>query len=380
VGGMTVSAVEIEKSDQTAHTVICRFQGRIEAERINPVWKAVAQEMETPGLHEVVLDFQKTTYVDSVGIAMLRTIERLCAGKNITLSTRNIPHEVEEFLHYIRSRSTKHREEPSSASPGAVSRIGAWSLEKIEESSALLRFVGDFVYAMAANFFHPKQLRLRETLYQVQIVGSEAMPLVFGLSFLMGIIMAFQAATTLSNFGSPIYVADIVTISTTREMAPLLTAVIIAGRSGAAFAAEIGTMKINEEIDALEVMGFDITRFLVLPRVLALMAAGPLLTLLANAAGILGGASVGLVVLKVSVVNYFAEANKILTGPDIYTGLVKGFAFASLIGLIGCFRGLRTGTAAESVGIQVTSAVVSGILLLIIADALLTAIFQIYAW
>ncbi|MEJ2724379.1 MAG: ABC transporter permease, partial [Deltaproteobacteria bacterium] len=316
---MTLSAVEIDKSDETAHTVICRFQGRIEAEGISSIWKAMAQEMETPGLQEVVLDFHQTTYLDSAGIAMLRTIERLCAGKNITLSTRNIPNGVEEFLGYIRTHSTEHREEPTFALPGPVSRVGAWSLEKIEEGSALLRFVGDFVYAMAANFFHPEQLRLRETLYQIQIVGSEAMPLVFGLSFLMGIIMAFQAATTLRNFGSPIYVADIVTISTTREMAPLLTAVIIAGRSGAAFAAEIGTMKVNEEIDALTVMGFDITRFLVLPRVMALMAAGPLLTLLANAAGILGGASVALVVLKVSVVNYFAQVNQILTGADIYT-------------------------------------------------------------
>jgi phospholipid/cholesterol/gamma-HCH transport system permease protein len=261
-----------------------------------------------------------------------------------------------------------------------VSRLGAWVLLKMHEGRALVRFVGDFAAAGLASLIHPRQMRIREVLYHTQVVGTDAMPIVAGLSFLMGIIMAFQAATTLQTFGAAIYVADIVTISTTREMGPLLTAVIIAGRSGAAFAAEIGTMKINEEIDALEVMGFDITRFLVLPRVFALMLAGPLLTLLANAAGIAGGASAAVVLLNLSAVNFFAEVNKILSPADIYTGLIKGFGFAALVGFIGCFRGLRASMAAESVGVQATSAVVSGILLIIVADAVFTAIFQIYGW
>ena len=375
---MTLPAVEIAKPEESY--AILRFHGRVVRDHINFIWDAAGKELQTGRLKEIMLDFQDVSELDSAGIALLRSFETLCAGKGITLSKQNIPKEVWEFLHYTKTHSMEHHDEPPATKPGPVSRLGAWILERIEENSALVRFVGDFIYGMASHFSNPKRFRLRETLYQTQVVGSEAMPLVFGLSFLMGIIMAFQAATTLSNFGAAIYVADIVTLSTTREMGPLLTAVILAGRSGAAFAAEIGTMKVNEEIDALTVMGFDITRFLVLPRVMALMAAGPLLTLLADAAGILGGASVGLVILKLSVFNYFAEVNKVLTGADIYSGLIKGFAFAGLIGLIGCFRGLRTRAASESVGIQATSAVVSGILLLIIADALLTAIFQTYGW
>jgi phospholipid/cholesterol/gamma-HCH transport system permease protein len=375
---MSLPSVEVEKRDES-HAVF-RFRGRIERDRVNSLWTTAIKVIQTRGLQQIMVDFKEVSEIDSAGIALLRSLENLCADKGITFSKENIPEGIGQFLNYTRSRSTRHGDESPAALPGSVSRLGTWSLQRVEEAVALVRFVGDFVYAMAALIAHPRQIRVRETLYHLQAVGAEAMLLVFGLSFLMGIIMAFQSATTLTNFGAAIYVADIVTISTTREMGPLLTAVIIAGRSGAAFAAEIGTMKINEEIDALEVMGFDITRFLVLPRVMALMVAGPLLTLLANAAGILGGASVGLVVLKVSMVNYFSEVNKILTGADMYTGLIKGFVFASLIGLVGCFRGLRTGLAAENVGIQATSAVVSGILLLIIADALLTAVFQTYGW
>jgi len=375
---MNTSSVEIEKQDPS-HAIF-RLHGQIERNRINLIWKGAEKEIQTGRVREIVIDFEDVSEIDSAGIALLRSLKRTCADKRITLSVKHIPEKIGNFLHYIESRSTQHREETPGARMGPVSRLGAWSLERVEGGRVFVGFIGEFFGAISALFVHPGQLRVRELLYQIQVAGSDAMFLVFGLSFLMGIIMAFQSVITLSNFGAAIYVADIVTLSTTREMAPLLTAVILAGRSGAAPAAEIGTMKINEEIDALTVMGFDITRFLVLPRVMALMAAGPLLTLLANAAGILGGASVGLVVLKVSVVNYFAEVNNVLTGPDIYTGMIKGFAFASLIGLIGCFSGLRARSAPESVGIQTTSAVVSGILLLIIADALLTAVFQTYGW
>jgi phospholipid/cholesterol/gamma-HCH transport system permease protein len=375
---MTQAGIEIEKSENGAF--ILRLDGRLDRDRIAFIWQEALRQIKTAGIEKLVLDFKEVAGIDSAGIALLRCIEGLCADRGIRLAKRGIPAAVDQFLNYVEEHAAEHREERPPSPPGALSRLGDWSLERMREARAFVRFIGDFVVAVAVNVFDLRRLRLREIVYQLQVTGSESMPLVAGLSFLMGIIMAFQAAITLKTFGAAIYVADIVTISATREMGPLLTAVIIAGRSGAAFAAEIGTMKINEEIDALTVMGFDITRFLVLPRVLALALAGPFLTLLADAAGILGGAWVGVMVLDLSLINYFSEVNKILTPEDIYTGLIKGFSFAFLVGLVGCFRGLRTGLAAESVGIQATSAVVTGILLIIIADAVLTAIFQIYGW
>lgn len=359
---------------------VLRLPAQLERDRVGAVWKTVTRRIQSLEANTLILDFEDVTGIDSAGIALVRYIEKLCAYRRMGLTNRNIPEAVKQFLLYTKSRSLPRYETGSPPRSGFVTRLGGWYWERMRAGRALVSFVGEVFSGFLSLVLHPGHFRIRETLYQLQVVGTDAMPLTFGLSFLMGMIMAFQAANTLTTMGAAIYVADVVTLSTTREMAPLLTAVIIAGRSGAAFAAEIGTMKINEEIDALTVMGFNLTRFLVLPRLIALALAGPLLTLLANAAGITGGALVAKVVLKLSVFNYFTEVQKILTDADLYTGLIKGFVFAFFIGLISCFRGIRTSEAPESVGVQTTSAVVSGILLLILADAFLTAIFQTYGW
>ena len=206
------------------------------------------------------------------------------------------------------------------------------------------------------------------------------MPIVFLLSFLLGLVMAFQAAVQLRQFGANIYVADLVSLALTRELGPVFTAVILSGRSGSAFAAEIGTTKVNEEVDALTVMGFDITKFLVLPKVFALALCGPLLTLFANASGIFGGIVVGILSLDLTAASFLEEAYSILTLTDVAGGLVKSFVFAILVALVGCFRGLQADKGADSVGRQTTSAVVSGIFLIILADAVFTIIFHVFGW
>ena len=192
--------------------------------------------------------------------------------------------------------------------------------------------------------------------------------------------MVFQGMKSVSNFGNPVFIADMVVIAVTREMGPLLTAVILAGRSGAAFAAEIGTMKLNEEIDALAVHNFDITGYLVLPRVFALMVAGPILTMISNVTGIFGGMVTSEVAMQLPAASFLREAQSVFATSDIYTGLIKGAVFGAFIGLIGCFRGLRTGMGAGSVGIQTTSAVVTGIFMVIFLDTLFSYIFQMYGW
>lgn len=372
---------EVSRFEQTGDgQFVLRLAGQLERDRIGVAWKTVTRWVMSLESANLILDFGEVTGIDSAGIAFVRYIEKLCDLKGTSLVNQNIPESVDQFLTYTKSHSLSRYEIDRPLGLGIITRLGEWSSERMTETRALVIFLGEVFAGFMSLIPSPRNLRISETLYQIQLVGTEAIPLTFGLSFLMGMIMAFQAANSLTTFGAPIYIADIVTISTTREMAPLLTAVIMAGRSGAAFAAEIGTMKINEEIDALTVMGFNITNFLILPRIVALTLAGPLLTLLANAAGIMGGGLVGKVVLYVSVVNYFSGVQSILTDADIFTGMIKGCAFGFLISLISCFRGMRTEKAPESVGVQTTSAVVSSIFLLIIADALLTAAFQIYGW
>jgi phospholipid/cholesterol/gamma-HCH transport system permease protein len=248
------------------------------------------------------------------------------------------------------------------------------------EAYAFVRFLGDFLAAGPRQLLHRGGMHTREILYQIQVVGVGAVPLLVTMSLLLGALMVFQGITTVRQFGQDIFIADIVVIAVTREMGPLLTAVILAGRLGGAFAAEIGTMKLNEEIDVLTVHNFDVIRFLVWPRVLALMLAAPLLTMISDAAGIIGGLITSNVILNMPLVTFLVEAQTALRRCDIYTGLIKGGVFGTAIALIGCFRGFRTNTEPISVGMQTTSAVVTGIFVVIFLDTVFSYIFPLYGW
>ncbi len=253
--------------------------------------------------------------------------------------------------------------------------LGAW-----DELTEFIVFFGEFIKVALRCCYNFRRFRWMETFYYLQLAGANAMSIVFLLHFLLGLVMAFQAAVQLRQFGANIYVADLLSLALARELAPVFTAIILAGRSGSAFASEIGTMKVGEELDALEVMGFNLAEFITFPKVLALMIAGPLLTMWSNFAGIVGGITVGIIALDLTPYGFMAEIYAILTVRDIMTGLIKAEVFVILIGLIGCFRGFQTGMGADSVGRQTTSAVVSGIFLIILADAVFTVIFHTLGW
>jgi phospholipid/cholesterol/gamma-HCH transport system permease protein len=208
--------------------------------------------------------------------------------------------------------------------------------------------------------------------------GADAVPIVVLINFLVGFVMAFQGAVQLKQFGANIFVADLVGLSVARELGPLMTAIIVCGRSGAAFAAELGSMKVSEEIDALRTMGFGAMPFLVLPRVLALMLVVPLLTVLADLVGILGGLVVGLVSLDLTVTGYLRETAKALKVWDVYSGVIKSVVFAMAIGLISCQQGLATTGGAEGVGRRTTASVVTILFSLIVLDAAFTILFHAF--
>ena len=204
------------------------------------------------------------------------------------------------------------------------------------------------------------------------------MPIVVLINFLVGFVMAFQGAVQLKQFGANIFVADLVGLSVTRELGPLMTAIIVCGRSGAAFAAELGSMKVSEEIDALRTMGFGPMRYLVLPRALALMLVLPVLTLLADLVGMLGGLVVGLVSLDLSVAGYLTETEKALHVWDVFSGVIKSVVFALAIVLIACQQGLATTGGAEGVGRRTTASVVTTLFALILLDAGFTIFFHAF--
>jgi phospholipid/cholesterol/gamma-HCH transport system permease protein len=210
----------------------------------------------------------------------------------------------------------------------------------------------------------------------MQKTGVDALPIVALISFLLGLIMAFMSAVQLQQFGANIYVASLVSLAMTRELGPIMTAIIVAGRSGSSFAAEIGTMKINEEVDALFTMGFDPTRFLVVPKMIASVIVIPLLTLFSDVFAILGGLAVGVSMLDLTINSYLAQTLKTLTLFDVFWGFLKSIVFAFLIAWIGCLRGFQVKGGADAVGRATTSAVVSSIFMIILVNSIFSIILR----
>jgi phospholipid/cholesterol/gamma-HCH transport system permease protein len=354
------------------------LQGRIDRSQAGAIWRRLHRRLRKKKPSPVILDLQEVTAVDTAGIALLFRLENLCSDLGIKFTLRHLPETVRPFLDYMKEHSTGQLAPEERHRPDPISRLGDRGLKLFQDAYDFVRFLGDFLIAGPRQLVHPRGRHLKDFFYQTQLVGAGAVPLLAMLSLLLGALMVFQGMNTVRNFGRDVYIADLVVMAVTREMGPLLTAVIMAGRSGAAFAAEIGTMKLNEEIDALTVHNFDITSYLVLPRVFALMVSGPLLTMFSNATGIFGGLVTSQVVMNLPFASFLGEAQRMLSASDIFTGLIKGAVFGTFVGLIGCFRGLQTGLGAGSVGIQTTSAVVTGIFVVIFLDTLFSYIFQMY--
>lgn len=254
-----------------------------------------------------------------------------------------------------------------------LDRLGTTVLAGLADVGRLARLAAAAAERAVVGPWRGQRFRLREAVGQVQRAGNGSLPLVMLISVLVGMILALQSAQQLLELGVVNLVADLVAVSITRELAPLLTAILVAGRVGSAIAAELGTMKVSQEIDALEVMGIDPIGFLVVPRLLGLMIAVPCLTLIADVVGILGGCLVAVSVLHLGAAGYLADSIAALSLDDFLGGVIKAVVFGVIIGLVGCHRGLETRGGATEVGRTTTAAVVGSIVLVIAADLFVTA-------
>lgn len=260
--------------------------------------------------------------------------------------------------------------------PTSLELIGRSASEAVEEVLALLSFVGESAIAFAGCLAHPARLRWRPILFNIRSAGFDALPIVGLLSFLLGIVVAYQGADQLRQYGANIFVADLVGLSMLREFAPLIAAIIIAGRSGSAYAAQIGTMAVTEEIDAMRTMGIAPLELLVLPKVIALVIALPLLTVFADVLGVFGGMIMADTQLGVSFGEFLDRLVKAVSITSYWVGIGKAPVFAAIIAVVGCFQGFRTRGGADSVGTHTTRSVVQAIFLVIVADALLSVVFS----
>ncbi len=340
-----------------------------------PSWSDVLGSLNP---RRVSVDAAGVEYWDSSLLLFLFEVQQWCRASGAADDLSRVPEKVQSLLGQM---SSSHQTSvPFDRQEGFLVTVGLATKGAWTKARDIISFVGECALSAARLATHPQHFRWRDCLNEMQQCGAMALPIVSLISLLVGFIMAYQAAVQLRQFGADIYVADLVGLSVVREMGPMMAAIIVAGRTGAAFAATLGNMKANEEIDALETLGIPAVHFLVLPRLLALGLMMPLLALYANCLGVIGGMAVGAGILAIPPAAYWVETCSIIDVSDVSTGVLKAAAFGLLIGLAGCLRGLQADRSAAGVGRAATSAVVTAILLIILADALFAIVFNILHW
>ena len=325
---------------------------------------------------QLTIDLSGIDTLDSAGAMALAKAEDDANARSIPFEIVNTTPRMKNTMDLLNREVLVGDYTGRDRDTGILERMANVFLNIYNDFIRVMIFVGELLSAMVYSILHPLSIRWTDVLLYIKRVGVDGLPILGLISFLIGLIIAFMSSLQLKQFGANIYVASFLAIAVVRELGPIMTAILVAGRSGSAFAAEIGTMKVNEEIDALVVMGFDPVRFIAVPKVLAAIVAVPLLTLYADLFGILGGLVVGVTGLDLTPYTYIHQTIKSITVFDIISGVVKAVVFAVLISGISCQRGFETGEGAEAVGISATSAVVSSIFLIIVADSIFAIVIH----
>jgi len=340
---------------------------------LDTVKKALYQQQN---ISHIVIDSSALGKWDSRLVSFILLLSENLNNNNIDLDITALPSGIQSLLHLATMVPVRKGVHKTEYQPSFAERIGNKSLNSLAETHKFITFTGE-VWLSLFRFIHGKaRFRKQDFWLIVQQCGPDALPIITLISLLMGLILAFMGAIQLRLFGADIYVANLVAIGMSREMGAMMTAIIMAGRTGAAFAAKLGTMQVNEEINAFKTMGIAAIDFLVLPRVLALTLMMPLLTLYADVIGILGGLCVGVGMMDISLVEYYLQTKQSITLVDWSTGIFKSAIYGFLIASIGCMRGIQCGHSSSSVGDATTSAVVRSIVIIIVTDAIFTLIFE----
>ena len=344
-------------------------------ERLPDTAEVERQIAEGPPIRSLRFESLEVTGWDSGLLGFLWELAEKSRLAGIELDQAGLPPDVQRLLS-LASAAQPPGAIPEPSHPSWLERVGAAALAASAEIGRMLAFVGEAAIVFYTFVGRRARFLRSDLALFVEECGARAFPIVSLVSFLVGSIVAFVGAAQLRRFGAEVYVADLVGIATVRELGPIMTAIIMAGRTGAAFAAQLGSMQVNEEIDALQTTGISPMEFLVLPRILALSLMTPLLTIYGDVLGILGGACIAATVLHVSFFAYFHATIVTLTLADCGMGLVKGAVFGVLVAIAGCLRGSQSGRSAAAVGQAATAAVVLGIVLIIVADAVLDVLFH----
>ena len=359
-------------------TLVIRLVGAWNLRAGIPSAADVQSRVATTGLSRgVAFDARELTSWDSSVLTFLVEVSELCRQRGIPMDREGLPLGVQKLLALAEAVPERKGARREVTEASFLERIGTAALGLAGSGKEMLAFLGDMTVTFLALLRMKAHYRASDLFLLIQQCGAQALPIVTLISFLVGVILAFVGAVQLKQFGAQIYVADLVGIAMMREMGAMMTGIIMAGRTGAAFAAQLGTMKVTQEIDALTTAGFSPLEFLVLPRVMALILMMPLLCLYADFVGVIGGAVIGVGMLDLSWTTYFNQTANAISLTDISGGVFKASVYGVLIALSGCLRGLQCGNSSSAVGDAATSAVVTGIVAIVMACGIFAVVFYI---
>lgn len=361
------------KVDRADKGTVLRLTGRLDDSTVAACWNR-AMDAAGHARGELHVDCSGVDYCGGAGMALLAALEETAKQHRTPMKLEGLAPRFRSMFDTIDWKKLEEPLVPKRGHGGWVSDVGHAAAARLDEWADETAFVGEVGAGLADLGRDPRRLRLREWWVIVEKAGTNALPIVALISFLMGMIMAFQSAMPMRQFGVDIFVVNLVALAITRELGPLMTAVVLAGRSGSAFAAEIGTMKVNEEVAALTTMGLKPVTFLAVPRVLAGIVVTPVLTIYSIVIGIAGGFFV-MMMLGFPLATLSNQLAGSLTSQDVAAGLIKSFFFGAVVAGVGCMRGLQTGAGASAVGDATTRSVVTGIFLIVVLDAIFAVVY-----
>ena len=371
---MTVSGeMTLQRSSDDTLCVVLSGSWMLNSERASDV--NVCQQFQTfPSLRKIVFDSKQLVEWDSGLLTFVKRLRNFCQEQNIKLDSSGLPQGARQLLALAAAVPEKKDAHKEKKLIPFLAVVGNETVDFFQSTGKMLEFIGTTTVAFVRLIRGQARFRSTDLFLMIEACGAQALPIVSLISFLVGLILAFIGAIQLQLFGAEIYVADLVGIAMVRLMGAIMTGIVMAGRTGGAFAAQIGTMQVNQEINALQTMGISPIEFLVLPRMLALTLMMPLLCLYANIMGILGGMVVGVGLLDIGFVQYYNKTVAAVRLWDFGIGIFCGLVFGVIVALSGCMRGMECGRSASSVGDAATSAVVTAIVGIIVSTAVITVI------
>lgn len=348
--------------------------GRLDAKCSDRAWRDATRAVRKQQPPRLILDLSNVSYCDTTGVGLILELKQLQTEAGREFSVEGASDEIQRLMGMFDLDKLAPPEPKGVEHAGPIAEVVSLGKRIFRDVVESVVFIGEVGVVLAAALANPRRLRWGDVFVTAERAGANALPIVSLIGFIMGLVMAFQATIPMRQFGMEIYIADMVAMVMFREMGPLTTAVLLAGRTGTAFAAEIGTMKINEEVDALRTMGLDPARFLIAPRVLAATLMTPLLAVFTTLLGLIGGAVV-MLSLDFPAVTYWNRVQGAVEVDQVIGGLFKALVFGLIIAAVGCRRGLQTQTGPSAVGVSTTSAVVTSIILIVIADGIFAVVF-----